>query len=257
MSSEEILTIPAPPADVRLAYGGDKNQFADLRLPKKPGKNPVAVMIHGGFWRAQYDLLHAGHLCAALTNVGISTVNLEYRRVGNAGGGWPGSFQDVVAALRWLQQIGQKYSFDLARVIVMGHSAGGQLALVAVAQTFPFKLRGALALAPVADLRMAYDLHLSDDAVVEFLGGTPAQVPEHYREASPTDLKIGIAQRIVHCEQDEIVPAEMSRKYFELKKRQKENIALIEPRMGGHFDVIDPRSRVWSEVKDAALELIG
>ena len=256
MSSEDILTLKPPPPDARLAYGGDANQFADLRLPKRTGPHPVAVMIHGGFWRAQYDLLHSGHLCAALTKAGIVTLNLEYRRVGNRGGGWPGSFQDVIAALRWLPQIAGKYSFDLAKTIMIGHSAGGQLALVAGAQTFAFKSRGILALAPVADLRMAYDLHLSDDAVVEFLGGTPAQVPEHYREASPMDLKIFIPQRIIHCEHDDIVPVAMSREYYQLKKRQKENVEFTEPREGGHFEVIDPRSKVGGVVREAVMSLL-
>ena len=89
--SEDILTLKPPPADVRLAYGSDPSQFGDLRLPKGKGPFPIAMNIHGGFWRAKYDLLHGGHLCAALTGKGIATWNLEYRRVGNPGGGWPGT----------------------------------------------------------------------------------------------------------------------------------------------------------------------
>jgi len=97
MSSEAILTATSPPADARLPYGNDPNQFGELRVPKGDGPFPVGMNIHGGFWRAKYDLAHAGHLCAALTSKGIATFNLEYRRVGNKGGGWPGSFEDVVA----------------------------------------------------------------------------------------------------------------------------------------------------------------
>src|SRR5881398_4164761 len=91
MPSDDILTLPAPPADARLAYGTDPNQFGELRLPKSGGPFPVVMNIHGGFWRAKYDLAHNGHLCAALTARGISTWNVEYRRVGNKGGGWPRS----------------------------------------------------------------------------------------------------------------------------------------------------------------------
>ena len=87
MPSDDILTLPAPPADARLPYGSDPNQFAELRIPKTGGPFPVVVNIHGGFWRAKYDLNHAGHLCAALTAKGLATWNLEYRRVGNPGGG--------------------------------------------------------------------------------------------------------------------------------------------------------------------------
>src|SRR6202158_4366464 len=104
MTSDDILSLPPPAADARLTYGTGPNQFADLRLPKSKPPFPVAVNIHGGFWRAKYDLAHAGHLCAALTAKGIATWNIEYRRVGNAGGGWPGTFQDVGAAFRFLPQ---------------------------------------------------------------------------------------------------------------------------------------------------------
>src|SRR5438270_9965439 len=115
MPSENILSQASPPADIRLSYGSDPNQFAELRIPKTtkvipseaefassergrvegPAFLPLALVIHGGFWRAKYDLTHAGHLCAALTQAGIATLNIEYRRVGNAGGGWPSSFEDV------------------------------------------------------------------------------------------------------------------------------------------------------------------
>ena len=91
----EILDLPGPPADARLHYGPDALQFADLRLPPGPGPHPVAIVIHGGFWRAKYNLDHIGHLCAALAQAGIATWSLEYRRVGNPGGGWPGTFLDT------------------------------------------------------------------------------------------------------------------------------------------------------------------
>ena len=109
MSSDDILTLPPPPADARLPYGTDPNQFADLRLPKTKGLFPVVMNIHGGYWRAKYDLAHCGHLCAALTSKGIATWNIEYRRVGNPGGGWPGTFEDIRNAFpqvfreTWLQ----------------------------------------------------------------------------------------------------------------------------------------------------------
>src|SRR5215831_12973469 len=129
MSSDDILTLPPPPADTRISYGTDPNQFADLRLPKTKGLFSVVMNIHGGFWRAKYDLSHAGHLCAALTSKGLATWNLEYRRVGNAGGGWPGTFEDLLLGVKFLESIAWKYRLDLKRMVVLGHSAGGQLAL--------------------------------------------------------------------------------------------------------------------------------
>src|SRR4051812_19206860 len=103
-TSEHILTDTAPAADARLRYGQDENHFGDLRLPKGPGRFPAAMFIHGGFWRARYDLRHTGFVCAKLTKAGFATWNIEYRRVGNAGGGWPGSFEDVTAAYQFLLQ---------------------------------------------------------------------------------------------------------------------------------------------------------
>src|SRR5437868_4524990 len=109
MSSEDILSQTPFPATARIAYGGDPNQFGDIRIPVGPGQHPVALVIHGGFWRAKYDLVHAGHLCAALTIAGIATWNVEYWRVGNPGGGWPGSFDDVVSAYRFLPKLSKQF----------------------------------------------------------------------------------------------------------------------------------------------------
>src|SRR5271169_6759973 len=132
-SSDDILSLVPPRADVRVAYGSDPNQFVDLRAPQGSGPHALAIVIHGGYWRAKYDLGYAGHLCAALTAKGIATANLEYRRVGNAGGGWPGTFADLRAAYQFLMQRPAKNSrpheFDLRRVVVIGHSAGAQLGL--------------------------------------------------------------------------------------------------------------------------------
>src|SRR5258708_20253705 len=125
--SEDILPPPPPPADARLVYGSDPNQFLDLRLPKSKGPYPTVINIHGGFWRAKYGLEHAGHLCAALTKKGIATWNLEYRRVGNAGGGWPGSFEDIANGFRFLPQIARHYKLDVAPPLLMSHSARGPL----------------------------------------------------------------------------------------------------------------------------------
>jgi len=170
MSSEDILTLPAPAADARLAYGSDPNQFGEIRLPHDKGPFPILMNLHGGFWKARYDLLHAGHLCAALSQKGLATWNVEYRRVGNPGGGWPGSFEDVRNAYRFLAQLEKRYNLDLSKVLVMGHSAGGQLALCLAAHE-PALTR-VLSLAGVVDLDAAGKLHLGDNAVAAFLGGT-------------------------------------------------------------------------------------
>src|ERR1700739_4360789 len=180
--SDDILTLPPPPAEARLAYGADPNQLVDLRLPStkdSKSRHPLVINIHGGFWRARYNLDHAGHLCAALTTKGLATANLEYRRVGNEGGAWPGTFADIRAAYSFLVQTAAQHNLDSGKVVVLGHSAGGQLALCLAAHESG--ITRAVSLAGVVDLQRAYQLHLSNDAVVEFLHGTHAEVPYHYR----------------------------------------------------------------------------
>src|SRR5499427_6298762 len=195
--SDEILSRQAPKADARIAYGADPNQFFDLRLPPDKGKpHPLVINIHGGYWRAKFDLNHAGHLCAALTIKGLVTANLEYRRVGNEGGGWPGTFGDIRSAYQFLVQNAHKNGIDRQKIIAIGHSAGGQLALCLAAHE-P-SLTAAVSLAGVIDLERAYQLHLSNDAVVEFLHGTPTEVPDHYREADPMSSSIRTTQYVVH-----------------------------------------------------------
>src|SRR6266571_609201 len=215
MSKDDILTLPSPPADARLRYGTDPNQFGDLHLPKGKGPFPVVMNIHGGYWRSKYDLAHAGHLCAALTAKGLATFNLEYRRVGNKGGGWPGTFEDIAAGFRFLPQIAKKYKLDVAKSLVMGHSAGGQLALCLAAHEPNAKK--VIALAGVVDLQAAWDEHLSNDAVVEFLGGKPKDVPEHYHEADPMQLSIRATQWLIHGAADDTAPPPFSRHYAEEK----------------------------------------
>ena len=238
-----------------MAYGSDANQFIDLRMPKASGAYPLAICIHGGYWRARYDLEYLGHLGAALKAKGVATANVEYRRVGNAGGGWPGTFEDIRAAYQFLLQNAQRYGFDTRRVIVLGHSAGGQLALCLAARESG--LAGAVSLAGVVDLQQAYDLHLSNDAVVEFLGGKPAEVPEHYREADPMKLAIRARQWLVHGARDEIVPPALSKNYVDAKVNNKEDARLVAIAGAGHFDVVDPRSAAWAEVENILVDGLG
>jgi acetyl esterase/lipase len=256
VQSEEIFEKKPPDPDLRIPYGSDANQFMDVRVPAVKEPHPVVFFIHGGYWRAKYDLTYAGHLCEALKKKGIATCNVEYRRVGNPGGGWPGTFQDVRSAYRLLHaHQGDTFAkVDLKRLCVAGHSAGGQLALALAAHEPAIKR--VLSLAGVLDLRRAWELHLSNDAVVEFLGGTPAQVPEHYREASPAEIPIPQAvQKMVHGTADDSVPYEISKNYVERKKKAKENVELITLPNTGHFEIVDPRSAVWPKIEQLLLEL--
>ena len=256
--SEDFLSRPSPPYNRRLEYGSDPNQFLHLRVPSErvQGPHPLAINIHGGFWRAKYDLDHAGHLCAALTAKGLATANLEYRRVGNEGGAWPGTFADIRSAYHFLVQNAEKHNFDVTRVAVMGHSAGGQLALCLAAHES--NVRSVIPLAGVVDLQHAYRLHLSNDAVVEFLRGTPAEVPDHYREADPMQLSVGKSRQwLIHGTSDDIVPPAFSRDYVARKQGAKENVHLLEIAGADHFDLIDPLSKAWKQVEQTVLACLA
>jgi acetyl esterase/lipase len=255
--SEDILNSPPPPADAKLSYGTEPNQFGEIRIPKTKGPFSVAMNIHGGFWRAKYDLSHAGHLCAALTAKGLASWNVEYRRVGNPGGGWPGTFEDIRNAYRYISQIAKHYDLDLSKVLVMGHSAGGQLALCLAAHES--SLQRALSLAGVVDLQQAWELHLSNNSVVEFLGGKPGDVPEHYREADPMRLSIDHSkvQWLIHGAADDGVPAYFSRNYAQQKQQRGEDVHYLEISTAGHYDLIDPRSHDWPKVENTVRHMLG
>ena len=249
---DDILSLAAPKADKRVAYSGDGNQFVDLRLAAGKGPHPLAISIHGGFWRAKYDLEYMGHVCAALTAKGVATANLEYRRVGNAGGGWLGTFADIRAAYQFLVQNAGAYEIDVERVAVLGHSAGGQLALCLAAREK--KVTGVISLAGVVDLQRAYELHLSNDAVVEFLGGRPGEVGDHYWEADPMKISIGARQWLIHGAVDDVVPAAFSRDY--VRAKQKEDARLVEIAGAGHFEVVDPRAGACCQVEKVVADAV-
>jgi len=256
VSAEEILSKPQPSPDERVRYGDDPNQFIEVRLPRASGTHAGLINIHGGFWRAKYDLAHAGHLCEALRGAGMATFNVEYRRVGNAGGGWPGTFEDIRAAYRFISQRAASFHVDAGRMVVMGHSAGGELALCLAARES--SVRRVVSLAGVLDLKKAFKLHLSNDAVVEFLGGKPEDVAEHYREADPMELTISKARQwMIVGKDDEVVPPEFSREYVHAKKSMKENVELVEIAGAGHFELIDPASEAFKVVKSMMLEAVG
>src|SRR5512135_2145089 len=246
MDSEDILDVKLPHADIRIPYGPAPSNFGDLRLPKQAGPHPVVVVIHGGFWRALYDLEHIGFLCAALTQHGIATWNIEYRRLGNPGGGWPGTFLDVAAAVGYLRMISSQYQLDLNRVIVLGHSAGGHLALwyaglgripkdSPIYTTDRLTLRAVVSLAGVSDLRLASELGLSSGVTDQFIGGSPREYPARYAAASPIELvPLGIRQFLLHGMTDENVPFEMSRHYHAAARAQGDEVTLIPFPTTGH-----------------------
>ncbi len=242
---QDIFQRKPPKADARISYGKDPVQFGDLRLPAGQGPHPLVVFIHGGFWSNVYTLEHAGHACAALTKAGAATWNLEYRRVGDPGAGWPGTLEDVSRGAEQILRLAPKYNLDTRRMIAAGHSAGGQLVLWLAAQRV-LDLRGVAALAALSDLRRAWALQLGGGAVGRFLGGSLDRVPQRYAASSPIELlPISVPQRVIHGTADNIVPFEMSERFV----KASGNAKLIPLKGAGHFELIDPRAREWATVE--------
>jgi len=218
----------------------------------------VVVLIHGGFWRARYKLRLEDDLVGDLAKRGWAVWNLEYRRLGwRSRGGWPATFEDVGAGIDLLSELGEP--IDLARVVAVGHSAGGHLAFWAAARPgLPagapgaeprIRLAGAVAQAGVVDLREALRMHLSGDVVRRLLGGTPAKHPRRYELASPVErLPLVVPQLLVHGDADDVVPISIARGYGRRALDVGDPCELIELPGLGHEEHVDPGSVAWPPV---------
>jgi len=229
-------------------YGPAAEQEGDLYLAGA-GRAAVVCLLHGGFWRAMYRRDQMVAISADLAARGFAVWNLEYRGLG-AGGGWPNTLQDVAAGIDHLAVIAEGgVDLDLARVITVGHSAGGHLALWAAARERALgaqarvRVAAAAGLAPVADLVEGHRLDLGRGVVADFLGGPPAEQGERYRAASPRALlPLGVPQLIVHGTADDTVPVEIARGYAAAAQAAGDDVALAELPERGHFDFLDPTS---------------
>jgi acetyl esterase/lipase len=244
----------------RMAYGSAASQFGDLRLPGGSGPHPVVVVVHGGFWGNGYDLDLMMPVCERLAYDGIATWNVEYRRLGEAGGGWPGTFLDIAAASDHLRTIARKHALDLRRVATLGHSAGGQLALWAAGRRWirdgelykrsPLRVQGAVSLAGVVDLRRAWDLGF--EAVAQLMGGTPDQVPARYGMGSPAELlPLGVRQVLLTGNEDRVIPASLNETYRQEAVARGDDVQLVPLRGIDHAALIEPRSAAWPAVQAA------
>jgi acetyl esterase/lipase len=227
-------------------YGDDRSQVGELFRPARADDAPVAVVIHGGFWRAAYDRTLMDELCEDLAAAGWVAWNLEYRRLGG-GGGWPQTFEDVAAGIDHLDRLVR----DLSVVVTIGHSAGGHLALwAAMRPESRVRVTHAVAQAGVVDLVEAARLRLSRGVAEELLGGSPSDVPERYELASPAArLPLGVPQLLVHGGRDEIVPAAMSRVYASRAEAAGDRIELVVHEELGHFEHLDPSSAAWASAR--------
>jgi acetyl esterase/lipase len=253
----DVLTLPAPAPDAVVRYGPLEDHVADVRLPAGDAVGPLVVVIHGGFWRSEYDRSHTGHLAAALVAAGYAVAQLEYRRTGpGAPGGWPATFDDVLAGVGALPGLVAALGGPPeGPPLLLGHSAGGHLALwyAAHARLVP---AGVVALAPVADLVEAHRLDLDGGAVSALLGGGPADRDAAFAAADPLPRRaMRLPTVIIHGTTDVQVPIDLSRRFVAAAGALDNEIALWELPEVGHFELIDPRSAAWRKVTEALRSL--
>lgn len=267
--ASDLAALPQPPADHVFAYGEAPQQLAELRVPKAARPHPVVIVIHGGCWETPWALDHARSLAAALAAEGVATWNLEYRRLGDPGGGWPGTFEDVARGADHLRAAAAAHRLDLARVVAVGHSAGGQLALWLASRTrlphgspfrgdAPLVLRGVVALAGITDLRAAALGRVCGGALPRLLGATASDHDGRLRQVSPIALlPLGVPQRLVCGSADDLVPKEQSSRYADAALRAGDAVELGIVEGAGHYELVDPASDAWPAVRRAVLDLVA
>lgn len=229
-----------------LRYGPHPEQVADLRPAVGGAGRSLVVVLHGGFWREGYDRSTTAALAVDLARRGWASLNVEYRRLG-CDGGIPQTLEDVAAAVA----LGAA-TVRPERTVVVGHSAGGHLALWAAGLP---GVSAVVSLAGIADLRAAARERLGDGAALELAGGTPEERPEAYALADPLRrLPLTVPALLVHGAADDRVPVEQSRRYAAAAGTRCE---LIELPGVGHFEPIDPRGEIWPQVAGRLDTLAG
>jgi acetyl esterase/lipase len=273
LSPADIDALPSTPADERFAYGPDSPQFGDLRLPGGPGLAPVAVVIHGGCWVESYaDLRNTAALADALRRDGFATWNLEYRRLDQPGGGWPGTFLDVARGIDALRILARRHPLDLRRVIVIGHSAGGQLALWAAARhklppgselflPEPLAIAGVVGIGTPADLarfRLKESQTCGDAVVTKLMGGGPDRVPVRYAQGSPFELlPLGVRQILVTGSDDFIEGPPEGAAYVAAARRAGDRAEQRVIPDSGHHEYNSPETPAGRATRAAARALAG
>ena len=272
MTPQDLQALPSRAPDQRVAYAHDSSQYGELRVPTDRGPHPVVVLIHGGCFKAAYatprDL---APMADALKAEGIATWNIEYRRLGQPGGGWPGTYLDVGRAVDYLRALAGKHNLDLGRVVLLGHSAGGHLAMWAAARarvptssplyvTDPLPVRGVIDLAGPLDLTAhipEYERLCRDTVITTLLGGPPAAVPERYAQASPIRLlPLGVPQVLVVGEHEEFVPRPLVEAYAQTATRAGDRVRLVDVPGAGHFELASPRTPAWPVIEAAIRSLL-
>lgn len=252
----------------RFPYGEAASQFSELWRPSVAPPWSAVVMVHGGSWSSSTDRTLMTKVAKDLAQRGHAVWNIEYRRLGEAGGGWPGTFADVAAAIDDIASRPDDVPVDLDRLVVLGHSSGGQLALWAAARpTLAAETVGArprvsprsvVALAPVTDLVSCAEQGNLEGTCEQVVGGPPDLNAGRYARTSPLELlPLGVPQRLFHGLIDTVVPIEQSRAYVAAGTAAGDDVNLTEQPDANHFTVLDPATQAWQQVRATVDQLVA
>ena len=261
-SAIQELSSSQPTAE--LSYAGQPQQYGELWLPEGIGPFPVVVFVHGGCWLNAFDITHTHAASTALAQAGYAVWSLEYRRVGDPGGGWPGTFDDISLGVNHVLELTDRYPLDVGRVYLVGHSAGGHLALWAAGRAMPsgkkasLKVSGVITLAGITDLE-SYSTGPSScqRAAVRLMDGLPERWPDRYRQASPIhDLPLSVPATLIYGTSDSIVPMSQAEFYYQSANQSAgtSNVKLMPIEGAGHFDLIHPGTDAWQHLLEALRE---
>ena len=267
ISFDSLAAIVAPAPTQRIAYGPGPLQFGNLRLPKGRGPHPVVLFVHGGCYLSRYTIAHAAALEQAFADSGYAVWSIEYRRVGDDGGGWPGTFQDVAAGADHLRALAPTYSLDSSRVVAAGHSAGANFVLwlatrdrlrrdSPVYAEKPIKIGAVLALAPATDLEGLHTQGVCGNVIDKLMGGAPQSVDDRYRDVSPTRLiPVGVPQVVIIGGQDRGW-GPSGRVYQRAVAAANDSLVrFVDAPAAGHFDIVAPTTSTWPLVMNALRDL--
>ena len=255
--------------DTRLRYGDQPSQFVDLWLPKGPGPHPVVIMIHGGCWLASVASLNLQDFVSEdLRAHGVAVWNVEYRRLGEAGAGYPGTFEDVAKAVDLLGADAAKYHLKLDHVVAVGHSAGGHLALWAAARpklskssplwrAHPQRIDAVVGLGQLGDLHDAPEVAAhacGDDTIARLVGPPTAARPDVYADTSPDLLEPFPARQIlIHGQVDDLAPPRAGELYGASAEKHGGKVEFIILPESNHFDLITPETPAWARIRATIL----
>lgn len=256
----------------RMPYGPDSLQWGVLRVPDGEGPHPVIVMMHGGCWVGLHRPRNVEPLMASLTERGWATWSLSHRQAVDDGGGWTGTFDDVGAGIDHVRSLAVEYGLDTTRVVSMGHSAGGHLALWAAGRggyevgdelhsATPLRLAGAISLDGIPDLEAhaVQEPNPCGDGYLQLMGGPPDEMPGRYAEASPAErLPLGAPQLMLHGRADYVVPWQQITAYAERATAAGDDVRVHIFEEASHFEVIAPAAEVWQdEIAPALFDWLG